>query len=158
MLKVFVLYDQGGGVGIYALHRSRVAGRQKIDHRTPLVRKLQMQLPWGPSRRAASNGNVEWDYATNQGNRIMFRAIMTSCSLAIRTMRACAQGGHGGPCPVGGRSGGSSLLPRDAEGFGGLHCRLVTSCNHLPILFYYFFYYFPLFCIILLLFSVIFHY
>ena len=36
----------------------------------------------------------------------MFLDIMTSCSLAVRTMRACAQAGSAGPCPPGGGSGG----------------------------------------------------
>ena len=35
----------------------------------------------------------------------MFRAIMTSCSIAVRIMHACAQGGLGGRAPIGGESG-----------------------------------------------------
>ena len=49
----------------------------------------------------------------------MFRAIMTSCSLAVRTMRACAQGGLGGPCPLGGGSGGAFAPPVQQGGLGG---------------------------------------
>ena len=45
----------------------------------------------------------------------MFRAIMTSCSPAVRTMRACAQG----LAPQDGGSGGAFGPPRAVGVFGG---------------------------------------
>ena len=49
---------------------------------------------------------------------IMFRAIMTSSSLAVRTMRARSQGGSWGLCPPGEGSRGPCPSQRSRETWG----------------------------------------
>ena len=48
----------------------------------------------------------------------MFHVVMTTWSLIVEAMRACAQEGSRGPCPPGKGSAGA-FAPSRAEGFGG---------------------------------------
>ena len=50
----------------------------------------------------------------------MFRVVMTSWSLIVEAMRACAQGESGGPCPPGGGLGGPSAPPGQPGGAGAV--------------------------------------
>ena len=80
----------------------------------------------------------------------MFRVIMTSCSLAVCTVRACAQDGSGGPCPPAGESEGALCPPsRGVWGaarppmFGAIMnpvpCpRWMSTCGATPTLRYHF--------------------
>ena len=62
----------------------------------------------------------------------MFLAIRASCSLAVRAMRACAQGESGGTCPLRGVLGG--LRP----GFGGPQASQFYTSPNLKRTFYAF--------------------
>ena len=63
----------------------------------------------------------------------VIRVIMTSCSLAARTMRACAQGAPGGLAPRPGGLGGHSASPGRQESFGdGTRLNLKTIIQICP--------------------------
>ena len=69
------------------------------------------------------------------GLDIMFLAIRTSCSLAVRAMRACAQGRSRSACPWAGSGGGHRLVQSGREVCGETRFFELTRQSQNPIRF-----------------------
>ena len=90
------------------------------------IHPIQSQYKGNHKSGGAAKGRATFCVVAAEGRHlyildIMFLAIRASCFLTVRAMRACAQGGSGGPCSAGGGSGGAFGPPREAGGFGGRH-------------------------------------